>query len=57
MALMASGLLQNRRIARDLVEFLDADKPSTLDVNEWNDVIVRTLNVGSYYVAIFYSNM
>mmetsp|Transcript_12074 Transcript_12074/g.18069 ORF Transcript_12074/g.18069 Transcript_12074/m.18069 type:complete len:223 (-) Transcript_12074:53-721(-) len=46
-AMMANGLLQNRRMARDLVEFLDADKPNTLDVNEWNDVIVRNLNLKS----------
>eukprot|EP01041_Mallomonas_annulata_P004079 gene4079-8115_t len=41
-----SGILKNRKLTLDLLEFVDAQKPPWEDLNRWNDVIVRRLNVG-----------
>jgi hypothetical protein len=36
-----AGLLKNRKLATDLLQFLDSRKPSTVSLNDWNDVLVE----------------
>jgi hypothetical protein len=35
-----AGLLKNRKLATDLLQFLDSRKPSTVSLSDWNDVLV-----------------
>ena len=50
----------NRRMVRDLMEYLDAVRPPNLGINEWNDIIVRNLKVTIFsyvYKAVQYAYM
>lgn len=38
------GLLKNRKLATDLLEFLDARKPLVMGLREWNDVLNQRIN-------------
>ena len=40
-----SNRVLNRRMVRDLMEYLDAVRPPNLGINEWDDIIVRNLKV------------
>lgn len=42
-----SGHLKNRRLATDLLEFLDARRPSSIGLNAWNDLLVDKIKVQS----------
>jgi hypothetical protein len=35
-----AGLLKNRKLATDLLQFLDSRKPSSVSLSDWNDVLV-----------------
>lgn len=39
-----SGILKNRKLAIDLLQFLDARKPLTVGLQEWNDVLVGRIS-------------
>ena len=41
------GLLKNRKLATDLLQFLDARKPATVSLADWNDVLVNRINTRS----------
>lgn len=41
------GLLKNRKLATDLLQFLDARKPATVSLADWNDVLVDRINTRS----------
>jgi hypothetical protein len=45
-----SNRLLNRRMVRDLMEYLDAVRPPNLGINEWDDIIVRNLKVQANHV-------
>ena len=40
-----TGVLKNRRLALDLLEFLDSQKPSWWDLNDWNDQLVTKMRI------------
>jgi len=43
-----NGILKNRKLALDLLEFLDSCRPDYVGINQWNDIItskIRTRNV------------
>lgn len=42
-----AGLLKNRKLATDLLQFLDARKPATVSLAGWNDVLVDRINTRS----------
>jgi hypothetical protein len=42
-----SGILKNRKLATDLLEFIDARRPPSIGLNEWNDIIVSRINTRS----------
>lgn len=39
-----SGILKNRKLAIDLLQFLDARKPLTVGLQEWNDVLLGRIS-------------
>ena len=40
-------VLKNRKLATDLLEFLDARRPPSIGLNEWNDLLTRRINTRS----------
>lgn len=42
-----AGVLKNRKLALDLLEFLDARKPSTVGLSDWNDILTSRLPTGN----------
>jgi hypothetical protein len=42
-----SGILKNRKLAADLLQFLDARKPANLDLSDWNDILLDRINTRS----------
>ena len=41
-----AGILKNRKLATDLLQYLDAQKPQTVALADWNDVLVGRINTG-----------
>jgi hypothetical protein len=42
-----AGLLKNRKLATDLLQFLDSRKPSTVSLSDWNDLLVDRIRTSS----------
>jgi hypothetical protein len=42
-----NGILKNRKLATDLLEFIDARRPQNIGLGEWNDIIVSRINTRS----------
>ena len=42
-----SGVLKNRKLATDLLQFLDARKPNTVSLDDWNDLLISRINTKS----------
>ena len=42
-----AGLLKNRKLATDLLQFLDSRKPSTVALSDWNDLLVDRIKTSS----------
>ncbi|KAJ1422215.1 hypothetical protein B484DRAFT_452455 [Ochromonadaceae sp. CCMP2298] len=42
-----SGVLQNRKLATDVLQYLDASKPPFLSQDDWNDLIIRYVKYSS----------
>jgi hypothetical protein len=42
-----AGLLKNRKLATDLLQFLDSRKPSTVALSDWNDLLVDRIRTRS----------
>jgi len=40
-------VLKNRKLATDLLEFLDARRPPAIGLNDWNDLLTRRVNTRS----------
>ena len=40
-----NNTLKNRKLATDLLEYLDSCKPMYMGLDEWNDVIVRRVDL------------
>ena len=45
MSMINNNQVRNRRMVRDLIEFLDVMRPSNIGINEWNDIIASNLKV------------
>ena len=44
---MNDGLVQNKRVCRDLLEFLDTKKPRGIDLREWDVMVENKVDVFS----------